>query len=249
MIIRSANLPGFEQFTIRSAVTGALDLPGILDNDANAACWGEFCFGAGRGIMDMVMFTLGTGIGGGIVCHGRLVHGAADNAAELGHMIIIPQGRSCNCGQQGCLEAYASANQTARRAEEALAQSKKRSALRSLLKKNGSLTCKDVFDQAQAHDKLARSIVDGTAQALAQACICMNHITEPTRIILAGGMAQAGQFLIDQVRHFYKKMIWLADDGAMEICLTQLGPYAGLIGAAALAQHAFNQAALSPPGT
>ena len=115
VIINPGNLPGFSNLPIRALLSARLKAPVVLENDANSACWGEFWMGAGKDVTDMVMFTLGTGIGGGIVCNGELVHGSGDNGAELGHMIIEPGGRLCTCGQRGCLEAYASATATAAR--------------------------------------------------------------------------------------------------------------------------------------
>ena len=247
-IITSCNLDGFEGFAIRAACSKGLGLPAVLDNDANAACWGEFWLGAGRDINDMVLFTLGTGIGGGIVCAGELVHGSGHNAAELGHMIIVPDGRPCTCGQRGCLEAYASANSTVERAEEAIAEGGA-SGLEQIIKQNSTISCKNVFDHAREGDKLALEIVEGTAKALAVACINMNHATEPKKVILAGGMIQAGEILIRKVRRFYNKMIWDAKLEPMEICLAQLGGDAGFIGAAGLARHAYQQQRLAPAGT
>jgi glucokinase len=246
-IIKAGNLPGFDNFRLRGELSGALNIPAVLDNDANAACWGEFWLGAGKDIADMIMFTLGTGIGGGIVCAGELIHGSLDNAAELGHMIIEPGGRLCTCGQLGCLEAYASASQTAKRAQEAI-QDGRNSAMQKILDQNGEITCKDVFDCAKDGDKLASEIIDGTARALAVACVNMNHITEPDRVVLTGGMIHAGDILLDKVRKLYREMMWKLNYPAMEICFAQLGDDAGVIGAAGLALHAHQQGTLSPVG-
>ncbi len=246
-IINSPNLTGFVNFPLRAECSGKLGIPGVLDNDANVACWGEFWLGAGKDVTDMVMFTLGTGIGGGIVCQGELVHGSEDNAAELGHMIIVPDGRLCGCGQRGCIEAYASATHTAKRAEEALAEGRK-STLQQLFRDNGAVSCKDIFDHAQAGDPLANEIVDGTAKALAQASISMRHITEPQVVVLTGGMIKAGDFLTKKVRRFFDEMIWTLKKESMEIRLATLGGDAGCIGAAGLALHACEKGDLPPVG-
>jgi glucokinase len=139
IIIRATNMPKFKNTPLRDMVAHKLGKPAILENDANAACWGEFVLGAGKDVTDMVFFTLGTGIGGGIVSKGKLVRGTGGNAAELGHTIIYPDGRLCNCGQKGCVEAYASASHTAQRATEAL-QAGKPSSLKRLLDQNGQIT-------------------------------------------------------------------------------------------------------------
>ena len=249
-IINAGNLPGFENFALRAEVSGLLGVPGILDNDANSACWGEFWRGAGRGSTDMVMFTLGTGIGGGIVSAGELLRGSEDNAAELGHMIIEPSGRLCSCGQRGCLEACASANHTAARAQQALKdRSGESSLLREFLQDNGELTCRDVFDCAEKGDSLANEIVDGTARALAQACVNVRHIVEPQIVVLAGGMINAGDILIERISRFYEEIMWTLKPEPMAIELALLGEDAGVIGAAGLALHDFREGRLCPVGT
>ena len=110
ILISSTNMPEFKNVPICKMLNEKLGAPVVYDNDANVACWGEYTVGAGKGVKDIVFFTLGTGIGGGIVSDGELVHGSDENGAELGHMIISMDGRKCNCGQRGCVEAYASAD-------------------------------------------------------------------------------------------------------------------------------------------
>ena len=234
IIIRATNMPKFKNTPLRDMVAQKLGKPAILENDANAACWGEFVLGAGKDITDMVFFTLGTGIGGGIVSKGKLVRGTGGNAAELGHTIIYPDGRLCNCGQKGCVEAYASANATARRATEAI-QTGKPSSLRRLLDQNGQITCKDVYEHLAKGDELAKQITDETAKALALVCINMLHITEPDRIVFAGGMIGAGPILLDRIKNYFNQYIWKLKSESVQICFATLGEDAGIIGAAALA--------------
>jgi glucokinase len=249
-LINLGNLPGFKNFFLRAELSRRLEVPALLENDANSACWGEFWLGAGRDVNDMVLFTLGTGIGGGIVIGGELIHGSDENAGELGHMIIQTDGRQCTCGQNGCVEAYASATATAARAMEVLDEGRK-SELVDLRRKNGTLTCKDVFDYAETGDSLANEIVNGTAQALAQICVSMRHITEPEMVVLTGGMIKAGDILINRVRSFYEEMVWKLKPEPMDICFAELGGHAGFIGAAGLAVHAYkhHQQRLYPSGT
>jgi glucokinase len=217
-----------------------LGAPIVFDNDANVACWGEYAVGAGKGVKDMVFFTLGTGIGGGIISKGELVHGCDENAAELGHMIIYPDGRNCNCGQRGCVEAYASADSTARRAAEAL-EAGAESSLKKVLDEKGQITSKDIYEHLANGDKLAKEITDGTAKALAITCINMLHTTEPKRIVFAGGMIAAGDILLNRIKDFFNEYIWTLKKEMVEICFATLGEDAGIIGAAALAQHAKQQ--------
>ncbi len=240
IIIKSTNMPKFKNVAICKMLNDRLGLPIVFDNDANVACWGEYVVGAGKGVKDMVFFTLGTGIGGGVVSSGELVHGCDENAAELGHMIIYPNGRSCNCGQKGCVEAYASADSTARRATEAL-EGGAESSLRKVLDEKGKITSKDVFEHVAADDELAKEIADGTAEALAITCINMLHTTEPQRIVFTGGMIAAGDLLLNRIRHFFDSQVWTIKKEEVEICFATLGEDAGIIGAGALARHRYGQ--------
>jgi len=237
IIIASPNMPSFKNVPLRKMLSDRLNAPAVLENDANAACWGEYVLGAGRGVDDMVFFTLGTGIGGGIISNGKLVHGSADNAAELGHIIIYPDGRKCGCGQRGCVEAYASASSTAARAAEAV-QAGTASTLKKALEQNGEITCKDVFEHSAAGDQLAREVTDQTAKALAIVCVNMLHTTEPQRIVFAGGMIAAGDMLLSRIREYFNEQIWSLKKETVEIAFATLGEDAGIIGAAALAKQA-----------
>lgn len=243
VIIRSTNMPKFKNVPICKMLKEKLGAPVVFDNDANVACWGEYAVGAGKGVEDMVFFTLGTGIGGGIISNGELVHGCAENAAELGHTIIYPDGRKCNCGQRGCVEAYASADSTARRAREAI-EAGAESSLKKVLDEKGTITSKDVYEHLAAGDNLAKDITDGTAEALAITCINMLHTTEPKRIVFAGGMIAAGDVLLDRIRDYFDEHIWSIKEESVEIVFAALGEDAGIIGAAALARHAEQQGKL-----
>ncbi len=241
IIIRSTNMPKFKNVPICKMLNERLGAPVVFDNDANVACWGEFAAGAGKDVDNMVFFTLGTGIGGGIVSDGELVHGWDENAAELGHMIIYPNGRNCNCGQKGCAEAYASADSTARRATEAI-EGGADSSLKKVLDEKGKITSKDVYEHLAAGDEPAKEVTDGTAEALAITCINMLHCTEPKRIVFAGGMIAAGDALLSRIQHFFDKHIWtIKKEDQIEICFATLGEDAGIIGAGALAQHKHGQ--------
>ena len=240
IIIRSTNMPKFKNVPICKMLNERLKSPVVFDNDANVACWGEYAVGAGKGVKDIVFFTLGTGIGGGIVSNGELVHGCDENGAELGHMIIYPDGRECACGQRGCVEAYASADSTARRAREAV-EAGAESSLKKVFEEKGDLTSKDVYKHLAAGDKLAKEITDGTAKALAITCINMLHTTEPKRIVFAGGMIAAGDVLLNRIKDYFNECIWTLKKEPVEICFATLGEDAGIIGAAALAQHAYGK--------
>jgi glucokinase len=236
VIINSTNMPTFKNVPIRQMLSDKLHCPVAFDNDANIACLGEFVAGAGKNITDMVFFTLGTGIGGGIISDGKLLRGSFGNAAELGHIIIFPDGRSCNCGQRGCAEAYASANNTARRAQEAVERGEQ-STLKEVLKQNGKIRCEDVYEHLKKGDALAQKITDETAEALALLCINMLHTTDPQRIVFAGGMIAAGDILLNRIKHYFNEHIWKLKKETIEICFATAGEDAGIIGAAGLGKE------------
>jgi len=240
ILIAMANFPKFKNVPICKMLTAKLDKPIIFDNDANVACWGEYAAGAAKGVKDIVFFTLGTGIGGGILSDGRLIQGAGGNAAELGHMIIYPDGRLCGCGQRGCAEAYASAAQTAKRATEAIEAGRK-SSLKKVLKTKGQITSKDVYEHLAKGDKLAKEITDETAKVLAILSINMLHATEPKKIIFSGGMINAGNLLLERIKYYFNQYIWKLKFEPVEICFATLGEDAGITGAAALAQYNYQQ--------
>ncbi|MDD5064440.1 MAG: ROK family protein [Phycisphaerae bacterium] len=236
ILTNPTNMPAFKNVPIRQMLSDALHCPVVFDNDANVACFGEFAAGAGKGVTDMVFFTLGTGIGAGIVSEGKLLRGFDGNAAELGHTIIYPDGRLCNCGQKGCAEAYASASNTAKRATEAL-NAGENSSLKKVLDKSGQITCEDVYDHLKTGDKLAKKITDETAKALAILCINALHTADPQRIVFAGGMIAAGDILLNRIKDYFNEQVWKLKKETVEICFATLGEDAGIIGAAALAKN------------
>lgn len=234
IIAFAPNMPGFENVHMKKMLAERLKVPVVFENDANAACWGEYVAGVGKGVSDMVLLTLGTGIGGGVVSNGRLLHGYDDAAAELGHTIIYSGGRQCGCGQRGCVEAYASANSTAARATEALREGRL-SSLNAVLESRGAITSRDVYEHVAAGDELAREIADGTARALAILCINLLHTTGPELIAFAGGMIGAGDLLISGVQRFFDELIWSSKKERVRLVQATLGESAGMVGAAALA--------------
>ncbi len=236
LVVFAPNIPAFKNTPIRKMVRQRLGVPVVMENDANAAAWGEHVIGAGKGINDMILLTLGTGIGGGIISNGEVVHGYADDAAELGHVIIYPDGRLCGCGQRGCAEAYASANSTVAHAVEAIREGRE-SVLAKKLDTQGEITCKDIYDAANQGDQLATTITEETAKALGLLCVTLLHVSGPRRIVFAGGMIAAGDALLNRIQFYFDKYIWPMKEESLEICFATLGEDAGIIGNAALAMH------------
>jgi glucokinase len=236
IVIAAGNMR-FENVALRQMLSDHLGKPGVLENDANVTCWGEHVLGAGKGADEMILITLGTGIGGGIIKNGKLMHGSSNNDVEVGHIIIYPDGRMCSCGQRGCVEAYASASATASRAKEAIKLGAV-SSLQKVFEETGEITCKDVYNHVAKGDKLAKEISEGTAKALALLCINLLHVVGPKRIVFYGGMNKAGPLLLDPVKKFFNEHMWRLKKEDVELCFATLGDDAGIIGTAALAIQA-----------
>lgn len=245
VVVASPNFPEWVKVPLGPRIRELLGRPTVIENDGNAAGFGEFWAGAGRqpGVTDIVMLTLGTGIGGGIVIGGKVLHGGNNLGAEAGHMIVVPNGRLCGCGQRGCIEAYASASNTAKRAMEAV-KGGEASSLKGILDRRGAIECEEVFDAARAGDKLALRIVDETAEMLGIACITLSRLLDPQMIVFAGGMSLAGDFLFDRIRAAYAKHNWRLVGMNVRIVPAVLGNDAGIIGAAGVAWSAWREGRL-----
>lgn len=237
LIINPGNLPCLKDTPLREIVRDRTGIDTTLENDANAAAWGEFWAGAGRDVTDMVMFTLGTGVGGGIITEGRLLRGFYENGAELGHVLVQPEGRRCSCGQHGCVEAYSSAYFLARRAEEMIRDGEA-SSLKVKVDAGELLAAEDIVEASRAGDALAGKVWDDACRYLAVMIVNMQHVTNPQRVVLAGGLIAAGNYLLDPIRKYHDSMKWELLSDEPEICFATLGNDAGLIGAAGCAWEA-----------
>ncbi|HIZ64793.1 MAG TPA: ROK family glucokinase [Candidatus Blautia pullicola] len=210
------------------------DLTGLsvkAGNDANVAALGEMWKGGGQGAKNLILVTLGTGVGGGIIINGKILTGAHGAGGEIGHAAVNPQETvACNCGNKGCLEQYASATGIASLARKAMENSEKDSALRKI---GRSVTAKDVFDAYKEGDSLAGQIVDEFSRYLGQALAIFTCVADPNVIVLGGGVSKAGQVLIDSVEKEFRKHAFPAcKDTPMR--LATLGNDAGIYGAAKL---------------
>ena len=240
VVLRSANLPGWENVPLRDRISAELGKPAILENDARSAAFGEYWGGSGRstGAWDFLMITLGTGVGGGFVHDGKLVSGAHDMAGEIGHTIVLPGGEQCGCGQKGCLEVYTAASRLGRRARLMIReQGRRNSTLRSVLERDGMITARDVEQEARSGDTLAQEIWEDMCRMLALACVNAVHWLDPKMIVLAGGMAGAGDFLVDPVKRYFSEQYWHMSAPEVEIRTAELGNDAGVVGAAMLAMQ------------
>jgi glucokinase len=234
VVFESPNLPGWVNVPVRRALENRLGIPVALHNDANAAAFGEFWAGAGQGCRNMVQFTLGTGIGGGIIVNGELYVGADDTAGELGHMIIDFNGPPCNCGSHGCVEAYASATAIRRIVREALAGGT-RTAIRIPDDAEEAFGAKIVHDAALAGDEFAISVLRRVGEALGIAAANVINVLNPERIVYSGAMIGAGEFIFAPLRETACARAFRLPAERAEICIAKLGRNAGIIGAAGLA--------------
>lgn len=226
---------------LRQALTQRLGLPVVVDNDANAAAWGEWRFGAGVGETQLLCITLGTGIGGGLVVGGAVYRGRYGIAGEFGHMQMVPGGHRCECGNRGCWEQYASGNALVREARELiLADSPVAHRLRDLVGGDVStLTGPLVTAAAMEGDPTAVELIADVGQWLGVGLANLAAALDPGCIVIGGGVSEVGDLLLDPAREAYRRT--LTGRGfrpETRIVRAQLGPSAGFIGAADLARTA-----------
>lgn len=231
-VIDTPNL-GWRNFPLRDLVSNAVGLEAELDNDANTAALGETWLGAGREVSSLIAVTLGTGIGGGIVLDGRVHHGASDVAGEIGHMTIDPTGRRCNCGNYGCLEAYASGPAIAARAVEGL-ESGVASALPGMVEGDLSeVTAETVYEAIVAGDLYARDVMRETARLLGTGLANLINVLNPEMIVISGGVTRAGDHIFEPLRAEVRRRAFRQAADACRIVASELGDQAGVVGAAA----------------
>ena len=226
---------GWGVFNIAEELSNLVGFPVKAGNDANVAALGEFWKGGGQGCDNMVFVTLGTGVGGGIVVEGHLLHGAHGSGAEIGHLVLkrdetIP----CNCGKYGCVEQYCSATGIVRLAKEAMEGVTELSRLH----RANPLTCKDIFDAGKAGDALALQVLDQYYAYLGEFLANICCVVDPDAVVLGGGVSKAGQMLLDGTRPYFDKYVFHAASGA-RFALASLGNDAGAYGAFKLALDAF----------
>jgi glucokinase len=238
---KAANIPWAktEIVPLAALITAKTNIPCKLTNDANAAALGEMAYGSAKGMKDFIVITLGTGLGSGIVCGGQLVVGHDGFAGELGHVISVRHnGRLCGCGRTGCLETYASATGVARTAREFLEIfPDKKSTLRDIVYR--PINSKDVYEAAKAGEELALDIFNFTGRILGEALADFITFSSPKAIILFGGLAHAGNYLIDPMKKSMDEHILNIYKNKTEIIVSKLNDAeAAILGASALAWEA-----------
>ena len=246
MLIEPGNLPGWENFAIRKAVSDACGLSVTFANDAAAAAYGEYWLGSGRDSKSLLLLTLGTGVGCGIIIDGRSLDGVNSHGAESGHIIVNPSddARWCNCKQRGHLEAYASATGVTRRMQEML-DSNLPSSLNERLKDGADLTTLMIAEEAEEGDELSHEVILDTARWLGIGIVTLIHTIDPACVLLGGAMTFGGNES-ELGREFLARVKQEIDDRAFAVLakrlrldFASLGGDAGYFGAAGLAREEF----------
>ncbi len=233
-VVFSPNLRAIEGIPLKDALGPKIGLPLTIENDATAAAWGEFRFGAGSEVDHLVFVTLGTGIGGGVITHGVLLRGAQGSGGELGHVTIQATGPRCACGNRGCLEALASGTAIGRRARE-VAGEKPDSALGRLAVQRKVLG-EDVTDLARHGDELALSVLEDTGRWLGIGLAGFVNIFNPEMVVVGGGAMAAGELILESARREVHLRARPPSRDLVEVKEATLGPESGVLGAAALAR-------------
>jgi glucokinase len=238
-MLATPNIAGWNGVDLDNELTSLIGLPVVIENDANAAAWGEARFGAGRGKRHLLMLTVGTGIGGGIIVNGELYRGAFGIAAEIGHIRVVPEGHLCGCGARGCFEQYGSGNALMRHAREAIAASP--DIARNLLSRGDGtlegLTGQAITDAARDGDAVALAAFNTTAQWLGAGIATLSVILDPECVVIGGGVIDAGDVRLEPTRAaLVRYMPFAGKHPYPEIIGAQLGNEAGLVGVADLAR-------------
>lgn len=242
MVVFSPNLP-LRDVPFRNLIQEYYKVPTFLDNDANTATLGEKYYGAGRHVSNMVCITLGTGIGGGIIVDNKLYRGTTGSAAEIGHMVIDINGPECTCGSFGCFEALASGrviSKMASQAIEEIEEGESPAILRLADEKIENIRGETVARAAQEGDLLAKEIFGNIGRVIGIGLVNVVNIFNPELVVLAGGIAQAGELILSPAREVVLKQALIPNSQVVEIVLTELKDKASVIGAAALAFHEIN---------
>lgn len=233
VILDSPNLPGWENYPVEQRLKCMLNCPVIVENDANAAAWGEYSCGAGRGKENLLLVTLGTGIGGALIAEGRLVHGAGGLAGEIGHIPLLPgEGPLCGCGKRGCLEALVSGTAIAREGR-ALLKTGQQTILWDMVDEV-SLQARDVFEAARQGDRCSLEVIDLAARYLGQGLAIAVNLLNPEIVIVGGGMAGEGELFLVPLRRYFSQMLIKPLAETVTLVPAELGEEAGVRGILAL---------------
>lgn len=241
VVYETPNMPGWHNVPLAQAMQERLGLPCYLDNDANVACYGEFWSGAGQGTDCMCLLTLGTGVGGGIVVFGKLLRGIDGTAAEVGHLKVMRDGRTCGCGAKGCLEAYGSVTGMLRTAVEGIEASRETTLVERCQGNLDVLTGKMISEAANKGDAFAKEVVRETGVWLGIGIASLVNLLNPEKVVLYGGMTAAGDMLFTPIRETVDELAFDVPAKRCAIVPAALGGDSGVIGAAAIAFQRYEE--------
>lgn len=223
-ILQSPNYPGIDNINLSPAISQFIPVPFTLNNDANMAAFGEYMCGAGQGVSSMILLTLGTGVGSGVILGGKLWQGACGFAGELGHVVVNPGGEKCKCGSQGCLETEVSAPKIVRN-------------YKTLRQSDEKLTSEEIFHRAKRGDAAAQKAFYQAAYYLGISLSLVINLLNPEKILLGGGVIKAAEFLLPPAMEEAKRRSYKASYSSCRIEKSLLGNKAGFIGAALWAKE------------
>ncbi|ASS71878.1 glucokinase [Bacillus atrophaeus] len=232
-VYETVNL-GWKNYPLKNHLEAETGIPAVIENDANIAALGEMWKGAGDGAKDVILVTLGTGVGGGIIANGEIVHGKNGAGGEIGHICCIPEGGApCNCGKTGCIETIASATGIVRIAKGKIAEAKQA----TCLAEQKDLSARDVFEAANDNDAAALEVVDEVANYLGLVLGNLASSLNPSKIVLGGGVSKAGEILRSKVETAFRQYAFPRAGNAADISIAALGNDAGVIGGAWIAKN------------
>ena len=232
VVIETPNIPGWRNIKLKAVVEKRFGLPCKVENDANCATLAEHWVGAGRGVRDMVHFTLGTGVGGGAIVEGNLVQGRDCAGGELGHVTVKPDGFTCNCGNRGCIETCASATWMVRRFEQRLSAGEPSVLLEGWRAGRIKITARVIQDAAEQGDRAARELVEEAGRYLGIGVASMINVFNPAVVSFSGGVARFGRLLFDPMRAEIKRRAFPSMTRGLRIVRSRLGDKCGVVGAA-----------------
>lgn len=238
VVIQTVNLSWHPFYPLKEILEKLTSLPVSVENDANCAALGEMWKGAGKGTKNMVLVTLGTGIGGGVIANGQIIRGVNGAGGEIGHITCIPNGGApCNCGKTGCLETVASATGIVRLATEKINDNHSQGILAEVFQRKGKITAKDVFDCGRLGDEISLNVIKEASYYLGLALANVANTLNPEMIIIGGGVSKSGDMLLPLVQSTFYQFAFSPVKQSTHLTIASLGNKAGMIGAAWLAKN------------
>ncbi|MFZ3091769.1 MAG: ROK family protein [Nitrospirota bacterium] len=236
IITFSPNLPGWQNVDLKKIIRSRIKIPVIIENDANAAAFGERWLGAGRSSQNLLCITLGTGIGGGIILNNKIWHGDKGMAGEIGHITVNPDGPLCNCGNYGCLEAYSSATGMINRIKD-LAERGRETSLLPKIKSGIELNAREIFLEAKKGDLLALEVIEDAGKYLGIAISGFANLLNIKTVIIYGGLASGLGLFANKMKEEIRKRVIPSFSGDVRVLKAKLKDDAGMIGAAGVVLH------------